>query len=254
LGFDQADAEIVAAAWQAQSLRTGKFDTGLWPTHAADFGLLPWPRTPSFAECPRQLGLYVVAPDAQWVGRLAQAGAPTVQLRFKSANASAVEEQITASVDAVQGTSSRLFINDHWQQAIAAGAYGVHLGQEDLDDADLAAIRQSGLRLGISTHGYAEMLRADKLSPSYVAMGAVYPTTLKRMQTPPQGPGRLRMYARLMQNHPLVAIGGIDFERLDQVLASGVGSVAVVRAIVAANDPESEVHRWAVRMASSQNL
>jgi thiamine-phosphate pyrophosphorylase len=138
----------------------------------------------------------------------------------------------------VQGTGALLFINDHWQAAILAGAYGVHLGQEDMDVADMAAIRAADLRLGLSSHGYAEMLRADRLSPSYLAMGAVFPTTLKRMATAPQGTGRLHAYARLMRDYPLVAIGGIDGSKIAQVKSSGVGSVAVVRAITGAPDPE----------------
>jgi thiamine-phosphate pyrophosphorylase len=93
--------------------------------------------------------------------------------------------------------------------------------------------------LGLSSHGYAEMLRADRFSPSYLAMGAVFPTTLKRMVTAPQGTGRLGTYARLMRDYPLVAIGGIDSSRLPEVLASGVGSVAVVRALVGAEEPEA---------------
>jgi thiamine-phosphate pyrophosphorylase len=113
------------------------------------------------------------------------------------------------------------------------------LGQEDLETADLASIRSAGLRLGLSSHGYAEMLRADALSPSYIAMGAVFATTLKRMMTAPQGTGRLHAYAKLMRDYPLVAIGGIDASQLPEVLASGVGSVAVVRALVAAAQPEA---------------
>ncbi len=142
---------------------------------------------------------------------------------------------------AVRGTAARLFVNDHWREAIEAGAYGVHLGQEDLDEVgadDLRAIRAAGLRLGLSTHGYAEMLRADALAPSYLALGAVFPTTLKAMATAPQGLGRLRAYARLMRRHALVAIGGIDAARLPAVLACGVGSVGVVRALIAADAPE----------------
>jgi thiamine-phosphate pyrophosphorylase len=95
------------------------------------------------------------------------------------------------------------------------------------------------LRLGLSSHGYAEMMRADALSPSYIAMGAVFPTTLKRMVTPPQGTARLHAYAKLMRDYPLVAIGGIDADKFPQVLSSGVGSVAVVRAITGAENPEA---------------
>ena len=238
LGFIEPDAECVAKAWQAMAERTGDVDPMHWPDHAADFGLRPWPRRDAFAPCPHRLGLYAVLPDAAWVGRMARAGVPTVQLRFKSEDSAEVRKEVNAAVEAVKGTDALLFINDHWQAAIEAGAYGVHLGQEDMDIADLRAIKAAGLRLGLSSHGYAEMLRADQVSPSYIAMGAVFATTLKRMVTPPQGTGRLLAYARLMQDYPLVAIGGIDPDRMSAVLASGVGSVAVVRALVAAEHPE----------------
>lgn len=239
LDFIEADACCVASAWQRQFERSGIFDARQWPDQPQDFGMAPWPRPDAFAPCPRQLGLYAVLPDAVWVARMARAGVPTVQLRFKSDDHRAIEREVRAAVQAVQGTDARLFINDHWQAAIDAGAYGVHLGQEDLATADLQAIRRAGLRLGLSSHGYAEMLHADRFSPSYIAMGAVFPTTLKRMTTAPQGTGRLHAYARLMRDYPLVAIGGIDAHNLPEVLTSGVGSVAVVRALVAAEQAES---------------
>ena len=256
LDFIDADARCVAAAWQRQTGRTGQFDPGVWPTDPQDFDLnvkvhesnaiaarAPLPQA-SFALCTHRLGLYAVLPDAAWVGRMARAGVPTVQLRFKSADPAAITREVQAAVQTVKGTGALLFINDHWQAAIAAGAYGVHLGQEDLEalgGADLNAIRAAGLRLGLSSHGYAEMLRAASVRPSYIAMGAVYATTLKRMATPPQGLARLTMYAALLRDTPTVAIGGIDAARLPEVLACGVGSVAVVRALVAADQPEAQV-------------
>jgi thiamine-phosphate pyrophosphorylase len=238
LDFIEVDAECVANAWQTMSERTGQFNADDWPDQAQDFGMRPWPRDDAFATCPRQLGLYAVLPDSAWVGRMAWAGVPTVQLRFKSDDASAIAHEVRAAVDAIQGTNALLFINDHWQAAIEAGAYGVHLGQEDMDAADLQTIRAAGLRLGLSSHGYAEMLHADHWSPSYMALGAVFPTTLKRMVTAPQGTERLQAYTRLMRDYSLVAIGGIDASKLPEILASGVGSVAVVRALVAAEQPE----------------
>jgi len=239
LGFIEADAECVALAWQAQVQRCGRFDPAHWPDDPQDFGMPPWPRAQAFPPCPRQLGLYAVLPTAEWVGRMARAGVPTLQLRYKSDDAAAVRREVQAAVQAVRGSGALLFINDHWQAAIEAGAYGVHLGQEDMDVADLQAIRAAGLRLGLSTHGYAEMLRADRASPSYIAMGAVFPTTLKRMPTAPQGPGRLRAYVRLLRDYPGVAIGGISAAEVPAVKASGVGSFAVVRALTAADDPEA---------------
>jgi thiamine-phosphate pyrophosphorylase len=242
MGFDDIDGQVIARAWQQQSLRLGAFDPAAWPSEPQDFGMAPWPRSPAFAPCPQALGLYVVLPDAAWVGRMARAGVPTVQLRFKSDDSAHIAREVRAAVEAVRGTQALLFVNDHWQAAIEAGAYGVHLGQEDmqaLPAADVQRLRESGIRLGLSTHGYAEMLRADQHSPSYLALGAVFSTTLKRMATAPQGTGRLTRYARLMAAYPLVAIGGIDEERLPAVMASGVGSAAVVRAVVAAEQPEA---------------
>lgn len=250
LGYVETDAECVATAWQAMAQRTGRFDPAAWPDEPADFGMRSWPRADAFPTCPHELGLYAVLPDAAWVGRMARAGVSTVQLRFKSDDAVAVQHEVRAAVEAVRGTQARLFINDHWQAAIDAGAYGVHLGQEDMDIADLAAIRAAGLRLGLSSHGYAEMLRADRVSPSYVAIGAVFPTTLKKMPTAPQGPGRLHAYARLMRDYPLVAIGGIDGSKLRDIMSSGVGSVAVVRAITAAKEPEKAAAQLQAQMSA----
>lgn len=245
MGFVAADALCLARAWQAQTSRLGRFDPAHWPDTPADFGLRPRPHAAPFALCPKNLGLYAVVPDAPWVGRLASAGVPTIQLRFKSSDADAIEREVRAAVGHAKGSGALLFINDHWRAAIEAGAYGVHLGQEDLrqlSPADLVRLRASGLRLGISTHGYAEMSLADAIRPSYIAMGAVFPTTLKAMPTPPQGLARLADYARLMQAYPLVAIGGINAAHLPAVLATGVGSAAVVRAIVQAPQPQAAVN------------
>lgn len=242
LGFIAIDADCLASAWSAQTARTGQFDAQAWPFHADDFGLLTSGGAQAFAPCPQQLGLYAVLPTAEWVGRMARAGVPTVQLRFKSEDAQAIAAEIAAAVTAVEGSGALLFINDHWRQAIAAGSYGVHLGQEDLDalkPAELAELHASGVRLGVSTHGYAEMVRASQAQPSYIAMGAVFPTTLKKMATVPQGMARLERYAQLTRSYPQVAIGGISAAEFPQVRQSGVGSIAVVRALVNAENPEA---------------
>lgn len=242
LGFIAHDAQVLAHAWQARWERTGSTAAELWPSVAQDFGLQARPHAAPFATCPQQLGLYAVLPDADWVGRMARARVPTVQLRFKSEDAGATAREVRAAVEAVAGTNSLLFINDHWREAIAAGAYGAHLGQEDLDalsSAEVAELRESGLRLGVSTHGYAEMLRADAVQPSYIALGAVFPTTLKRMATAPQGVARLAAYVALLREYPTVAIGGIGAEQFGDILETGVGSIAVVRALVAAAQPEA---------------
>jgi thiamine-phosphate pyrophosphorylase len=245
VGFIEADAACVASAWQKQAERTGHFNANHWPTEPLDFGIQALPRSNSFPACPRQLGLYAVLPDAAWVARMARAGVPTLQLRFKSDDPAAISREVQAAVRAVQGTDALLFINDHWQEAIAAGAYGVHLGQEDLGTANLDAIRQAGLRLGLSTHGYAEMCLADTHAPSYMAMGAVFPTTLKRMKTAAQGTGRLHAYAQLLREYPLVAIGGLTVERARAVLDAGAESAAVSTDVLGHADPEARTREWA---------
>ncbi len=239
LGFLEQDAQCIAKAWQYQTQRTSYFNLTEWPCSTQDFGLGQIPQEKAFPTCPHNLGLYAVLPTAEWIDRMVQAGVPTLQLRFKSDDEQTIRREVRAAMRAIAGTSVRLFINDHWQIGIEEGAYGVHLGQEDIDDTPLEPLRAAGVRLGISTHGYAEMLHAEAFQPSYLALGAVFPTTLKRMQTAPQGLGRLFAYAKLMQHKPLVAIGGIDQEQFPVVMQSGVGSIAVVRAITGARDPEA---------------
>ncbi len=242
LEFTQEESQVLARAWMHQSVRLGHFDPVKWPTRIKDFVHKETPSAFHFEPC-EDLGLYAVLPDAQWVDRMAQVGVPTVQLRFKSEDPLAIQREIKAAVQAVKGTETQLFINDHWQQAIEHGAFGIHLGQEDLEDASLREIENAHCRLGISTHGYTEMLKAHALRPSYMALGAVFPTTLKRMQTLPQGLGRLRAYAQLMSPYALVAIGGIDETQFTNVLSCGVGSIAVVRALVAAQSPEQQAQQ-----------
>ena len=244
MGFIEKDAKILGKAWSRLAIQDGGFNPFKWPSRPEHFDLLPWSRNmnpKAFAECPKRLGLYGVMPDADWVKRMVDAEVPTVQLRFKSEDKNKIKKQIRESVKAVQDSKTLLFINDYWQEAIEAEAYGVHLGQEDLETADLDAIRDAGLRLGLSTHGYAEMAYADRYCPSYIAMGAVFATNLKKMATAPQGLGRLYQYAKLLSHYPLVAIGGIDQDSIHAVAKSGVGSVAVVRAITQAKDPKAAV-------------
>ncbi|WP_432258996.1 thiamine phosphate synthase [Cupriavidus sp. TMH.W2] len=252
LHFPAHDALCLARAWEP-----GSAD---WPSDFARFPhvrhaalVAPEQAAAPFAPCPA-LGLYVVVPSAEWIERLAPLNVPTVQLRFKSDDPAAVRAEIARAAKAMQGSSSRLFINDHWQAAIdhraatggeQSGIYGIHLGQEDLDDADLDAIRASGLRLGVSTHGYAEMVRVAAIRPSYLALGAIFPTTTKVMPTQPQGMGRFRAYVKLMQPviPSLVGIGGVNAANMREVLAVGVGSAAVVRAVTEAGDVPAAVAR-----------
>lgn len=241
-GFEPHDALVLALAWRDGD-ETRRDDA--WPVDLSRFprvaGLPAAPAQP-FPPCPPRLGLYPVVPSAQWVERLLALGVETVQLRLKDAEPARLTEEIARAVAAGRRHGARVFINDHWREAAQAGAYGVHLGQEDLETADLAAIAQSGMRLGLSTHGYYEMLRALHFRPSYLAFGAVFPTGTKTLATAPQGLARLERYVRLLGTQmPLVAIGGIDLARLPAVLATGVASVALVSAITSAPDTAQAV-------------
>lgn len=194
-----------------------------------------------FPKLVKPLKFYAVVPTADWVERMVKAGADTVQLRNKDLSGDALYREIERCVAACQGSETQLFINDHWEMAVKAGAYGVHLGQEDMDTADLAAIEAAGLRLGLSTHSVSELDRALSVNPSYVASGAIFPTTTKQMPTAPQGLDNLRQYVLQAGDTPVVAIGGIDLNNAREVLATGVASLAVVRAVTEAADPEAAV-------------
>ncbi|WP_250514089.1 thiamine phosphate synthase [Caballeronia sp. INDeC2] len=239
--FEPHDALTLALAWRAGD--ENKADA--WPVDFATFPRvadLPSAPEGGFPACPDRLGLYPVLPSADWVERVLDLGVRTAQLRRKSTDAADLTCEIASSIEAGRRHEAQLFINDHWREAIAAAAYGVHLGQEDVQTADLNAIAKAGVRLGLSTHGYYEMLRALHFKPSYLALGAVFPTTTKVMPTKPQGLARLRRYVQLLSGRvPLVAIGGIDARVMPDVLATGVRSAAVVRAVTEAPDTAAAV-------------
>ncbi|MCS6713426.1 thiamine phosphate synthase [Proteus terrae] len=189
-----------------------------------------------FASTEKKLGLYPVVDSIEWIERLLKTGVTTLQLRIKDKQPNDVEQEIVEAIKLGKQYHARLFINDYWQLAIKHHAYGVHLGQEDLDIADLNAIKKAGLRLGISTHDETELQRAKALRPSYIALGHIFPTTTKDMPSKPQGLKALKHQVEQTPNFPTVAIGGISLERVPDVVATGVGSIALVSAITKAPD------------------
>ncbi|PSS45005.1 thiamine phosphate synthase [Enterobacter sp. FS01] len=191
---------------------------------------------PNFPSVPFRLGLYPVVDSVAWIERLLAAGVKTIQLRIKDKQADEVEADIVAAIALGRRYDARLFINDYWRLAIKHQAYGVHLGQEDLETTDLAAIRAAGLRLGVSTHDDMEIDVALAARPSYIALGHVFPTQTKQMPSAPQGLVQLARHIERLADYPTVAIGGISLERAPAVLATGVGSIAVVSAITQAEE------------------
>ena len=196
---------------------------------------------PNFAPIIHPIGFYPVVPTAAWVERLLSWGVRTIQLRIKAADhtPAQIAVEVIAAIEAGKAVpGAQVFSNDHWQIALGGDAYGVHLGQEDLDTADIEALRAAGLRLGLSTHTPEELARARAVQPSYLAIGPIYPTTLKVMPYSPVGLENLANWAKQAAPYPVVAIGGVSLERLPGVLACGVNGVAVVSAVTLADDPE----------------
>jgi len=184
------------------------------------------------------IGLYPIVDSSEWVSRLVNLGVDTIQLRIKDASVAHINDEIARSVTAAN--DKQLFINDHWQLAIEHGAFGVHLGQEDLDTADFTAIKQAGLNVGISTHNDKEIARALAHDPFYLAYGPIFATTTKTMAWEPRGLEKLQHVCKQV-TLPVVAIGGIDANRLADVLSTGVAGVAMISAITRAPNSDELV-------------
>jgi thiamine-phosphate pyrophosphorylase len=187
---------------------------------------------------------YPVVDSVAWVARLALLGVGTIQLRAKQLNDSEALQIVSDALDIIKGTSAKLVVNDYWRAAIVAGAKHLHLGQEDLADADLKAIRDAGLTLGISTHDDAELETALRADPDYIALGPIFPTTLKSMRFAPQGIAKITEWKKRIGDIPLVAIGGIKLERAPEIFAAGADSIAVVSDVTQNADPDARVRAW----------
>ncbi|WP_257454209.1 thiamine phosphate synthase [Archangium lipolyticum] len=187
---------------------------------------------------------YPIFDDVAWLPRALPLGVKLVQLRLKDRAPDDLRRQIASARDLCREAGAVLVVNDHWRIAIEEGCDWVHLGQEDLDGADLPAIRRAGLRLGISTHDPAELDRALSLKPDYVALGPVYPTRLKQMRWHQQGLERVTEWKRLIGDLPLVAIGGMSTARAPGVFAAGADIVSVVTDITLNPNPEARIAEW----------
>jgi thiamine-phosphate pyrophosphorylase len=187
---------------------------------------------------------YLIVDSFSWIERLVPLGVKLVQLRMKDLPEDKLRDQMIKARDFCRAHDCTLVINDYWQLAIELNCDFVHLGQEDLAEADVAAIRGAGLKLGLSTHDHTELQIALAQKPDYVALGPVYPTILKKMKWAPQGLERIAEWKRLAGDIPLVAIGGLNIERLDGVFAQGADSAAVVTDISLNEDPEARAMDW----------
>ena len=190
---------------------------------------------------------YPVVDSVAWVARLALLGVGTIQLRAKGLGEAEALQTVRDALEMTKGTEAKLVVNDYWRAAIGAGAKHLHLGQEDLADlaeADLKAIRRAGLTLGLSTHDDAELETALKAQPDYIALGPIFPTTLKSMRFAPQGIPKITEWKKRIGTIPLVAIGGIKLEQAREIFAAGADSIAVVSDITQNPEPDARVRAW----------
>jgi thiamine-phosphate pyrophosphorylase len=187
---------------------------------------------------------YPIVDSAAWVGRLVGVGAKFIQLRMKDATDDHLRSETHHALTICRRSGAELVVNDHWEIAIDSGAAWVHLGQGDLDEADILAVRKAGIRLGISTHDDVELVRALTFGPDYIALGPIYPTILKAMAVEPQGLETIGVWKRRIGAIPLVAIGGLNVERAKLCLTAGADVVSVVTDITLNADPEQRAREW----------
>ena len=187
---------------------------------------------------------YPVVDTVAWVKRLTALGVGTVQLRAKELDDAAATTLFREALAITSGTKTKLVVNDYWRVAIDLKAQHLHLGQEDLAEADVAAIRKAGITLGLSTHDEDELETALSAKPDYVALGPIFFTTLKSMRFAPQGIPKISVWKKRIGTLPLVAIGGIKFEQAAEIFAAGADSIAVVSDVTQHADPDARVHQW----------
>lgn len=257
LGYSELDAVVIGKAYVNQGLRLapgvgsghGPLAHLGWPENQED---LPWLTNTAlagrsrreFLECGTEpLGFYPIVDSLRRTKELISMGVRTIQLRIKTAPNGQLEQEVKQAIELARKHSCRLFLNDYWQLAVKHQAYGVHLGQEDLESADLDALMHAGIRLGVSTHNYIEVARALALKPSYIAVGPIHPTTSKEVGFPPQGIEGLKRWRRSLKC-PLVAIGGISLDNAQEVLDAGADAIAVIRDVAASSNGEARVKAW----------
>jgi len=254
-GFVAADAVVLAKMATSEGLRHAYAAGGGAGPVAPRAGfasrlanlpaLNPLPNAPSrfsFPEMPEHTrGLYAIVDSSDWVARVVAEGVRLVQLRIKDAPPDDLVREIRAAIAIARAAGATLVVNDHWELALELRADGVHLGQDDLDHADIDALHHAGLLLGISTHSYWEVCRARALRPSYVACGPIHATAIKQMPWIPQGDANLAYWCALLHDTPVVAIGGMDAARARDAMRAGAWAVAVVGAITRSDDPHAAI-------------
>lgn len=194
---------------------------------------------------------YQIVDDAHWLERFLPLGLELVQLRIKDKPLSHIRDQVKTAKALCDEANCQLVINDYWQIAIDEGCDMIHLGQEDLADAELKTIKQHHLKLGLSTHDRAELQIAIDAEPDYIALGPVYHTILKAMKWRPQGVDKVTRWKQRLGDIPLVAIGGLSVERAAAVYHAGADAICVVTDVLLHEQPEQRLSQW-LAMANEQ--
>ena len=187
---------------------------------------------------------YPIFDTADWIARALPLGVKLVQLRVKDRSEAETRAEIIRARDLCRAAGADLVVNDYWRIAIDEDCDFIHLGQEDLDDADLSAIRRAGLRLGVSTHDDEELERGLSTDPTYIALGPVYPTILKKMKWTEQGLDKVTEWKARVGATPLCAIGGMTVERAAGALEAGADIISAVTDITLNDDPDARMRAW----------
>ena len=187
---------------------------------------------------------YLIVDHVDWLRRLLPCGVKLVQLRVKNAERNDLRAQIAQARDLCRQAGAQLIVNDFWRLALELDCDFVHLGQDDLLTADVAAIKRAGVKFGVSTHDEAELQKALAAAPDYVALGPIFPTILKKMPWAPQGLEKIGLWKQKVGALPLVAIGGLTPERAVEALKAGAQSAAVVTDVTLNPDPEARARKW----------
>ncbi|SFV63017.1 Thiamin-phosphate pyrophosphorylase [hydrothermal vent metagenome] len=178
------------------------------------------------------LGIYPIVDRAYKLRPLYEVGITTAQLRTKDKfSGQALEDEVIEAIQISEEYDARFFLNDFWELGIKHKAYGIHLGQEDIQEADVKAIWEAGIRLGISTHTPKEIDIALGFEPSYLAIGPIYEPISKKLTYNPVGIEDLKRWANHVE-YPVVAIGGITIDTIANVaktkVASGIAMISDV--------------------------
>ena len=169
---------------------------------------------------------------SEQVTRLIQGGATLIQLREKNLSPREFFLQARPAVEVARANGVRIIINDRVDIALALQADGVHLGQNDMPPEAARAILGNQALIGFSTHNPAQALSACNLPIDYLAIGPIFPTSSKDNPDPVVGLSGLKQVRNSVADLPLVAIGGITSENIEDVLKSGADCAAVISAVL----------------------